>query len=80
VLAARQHESVGADDAARARNDDVDTEEKKTFWTRTRFQVPTERATIDEADIMCQRTILLSSVTFDLGKLRLMLCKEEILL
>ena len=45
VLAARQH---GAD--ARTRSD-VDTEEN-TFWTWTRFQVPAERATIDDADIL----------------------------
>jgi hypothetical protein len=84
VLAARQHESVGDDAEARTRND-VDTEEN-TLWTRTRFQVPAERATIDEADIVSlyQRTTLLSSVAFDIGELRLndalRLVKEEMLL
>jgi hypothetical protein len=48
VLAARQHESVGA----RTRNDT----EEHTFWTRTRFQVPAERATMDDADILKQQT------------------------
>jgi hypothetical protein len=52
VLAARQLESVGG--APRTRND-ADTEEN-TLWTRTLFQVPAERATIDGADIVKQET------------------------
>lgn len=55
MLAARQHESVGA--VARTRNDS----DAHTFWTRTRFQVPTERATMDDtADILNQSTVELS--------------------
>jgi hypothetical protein len=52
VLAARQHESLGADTARPFTRNDVDTEEENTLWTRTRFHVPAERATIDDADIV----------------------------
>jgi hypothetical protein len=45
VLTVRQH------GAARTSSDDADTEEN-TFWTRTLFQVPAERAISDDADIL----------------------------